>query len=85
MNQDFLIEAKQVRDELSKTVANMIPLGGPDWQEWNKARRIKIRTDIESLLIMYDQCIARLENNNENDRTKELLQNVNPLKFDENE
>lgn len=61
MEQLFFDEAQEVRNELCKTIQNMIPLGGPDWQGWNKARRVKIRTDIESLLVMYDQAIYELK------------------------
>ena len=61
MEQLFFDEAQEVRNELSKTIQNMVPLEGPDWQGWNKARRVKIRTDIESLLIMYDQAIFELQ------------------------
>lgn len=80
MDNQFFVEAQQVRDELSKTIQNMVPLSGPDWQEWNKARRVKIRTDIESLLIMYDQAIYALQQQNKIEETKHIYRNK--LNFD---
>ena len=79
MDKQFFIEAQQVRNELCKTIQTMVPLEGPDWQEWNKAKRVKIRTDIESLLIMYDQAIYALEQQNKVQETKYL--HNNKLKF----
>ena len=80
MDNQFFIEAQQVRDELCKTIQNMVPLEGPDWQEWNKARRVKIRTDIESLLIMFDQAIYQLQQQSKVEETRHLYRNK--LKFE---
>ena len=86
MRHRFITEAKQVRDELVKTVQNLIPLSGADWQGWNKARRVKIRTDIESILIMYDQAIAMLDDLDNSESNKQIVDELkNRLNFYDNE